>query len=400
MGKTPRVASHPVPKASWRFNLWYLLFALIALAWTRDLWVSGRQVQPVALQRIRAAPEGRPRRVGHRRQQGPRGQAQEPDARWPHHHRRHARRAGPCHRAADVRRAVPRRGREHLPHRDAVVAAAGAAAVRAVGLAGPAHGRRAGRARRAVVRRQEPRAGPPRERGEGDLRRGGGRRRGEGGIARIGGLPQGPQGAMVGWAPACPRACCWSARPAPARPCSRARWPARRAFRSSRSPAPSSSRCSSASARPACATCSSRPAQRRPASSSSTNSMRSAARAASVPTAAATTRRSRRSTSCWPRWTASIRASGVVILAATNRPEILDPALLRAGRFDRQVLVDRPDRKGRVDILRVHLRKIIAARRRRSRRRSRRSRPGLPAPTWPISSTRPPCWRRGAAPIR
>ena len=49
---------------------------------------------------------------------------------------------------------------------------------------------------------------------------------------------------------------------------------------------------------------------------------------------------------------------GIIVLAATNRPEILDPALLRAGRFDRQVLVDRPDRKGRADILRVHLNKI------------------------------------------
>src|SRR6266446_1691902 len=47
--------------------------------------------------------------------------------------------------------------------------------------------------------------------------------------------------------------------------------------------------------------------------------------------------------------------TGLVILAATNRPEILDPALLRAGRFDRQVLVDRPDKKGRIDILQVHL---------------------------------------------
>ncbi|TMJ22898.1 MAG: AAA family ATPase [Alphaproteobacteria bacterium] len=46
--------------------------------------------------------------------------------------------------------------------------------------------------------------------------------------------------------------------------------------------------------------------------------------------------------------------TGLVILAATNRPEILDPALLRAGRFDRQVLVDRPDKKGRVQILQVH----------------------------------------------
>ena len=53
--------------------------------------------------------------------------------------------------------------------------------------------------------------------------------------------------------------------------------------------------------------------------------------------------------------------SGLVILAATNRPEILDPALLRAGRFDRQVLVDRPDKRGRIDILRVHLRKAKLA---------------------------------------
>ncbi|WP_213770485.1 ATP-dependent zinc metalloprotease FtsH [Bradyrhizobium sp. dw_78] len=51
-------------------------------------------------------------------------------------------------------------------------------------------------------------------------------------------------------------------------------------------------------------------------------------------------------------------SSGVILLAATNRPEILDPALLRAGRFDRQVLVDRPDKAGRIAILKVHVRKI------------------------------------------
>jgi cell division protease FtsH len=51
-------------------------------------------------------------------------------------------------------------------------------------------------------------------------------------------------------------------------------------------------------------------------------------------------------------------SAGVILLAATNRPEILDPALLRAGRFDRQVLVDRPDKVGRVAILKVHARKI------------------------------------------
>src|SRR6185312_14470243 len=47
--------------------------------------------------------------------------------------------------------------------------------------------------------------------------------------------------------------------------------------------------------------------------------------------------------------------TGLVLLAATNRPEILDPALLRAGRFDRQILVDRPDKAGRIEIVRVHL---------------------------------------------
>ncbi|MCA1368519.1 ATP-dependent zinc metalloprotease FtsH [Bradyrhizobium sp. BRP14] len=54
-------------------------------------------------------------------------------------------------------------------------------------------------------------------------------------------------------------------------------------------------------------------------------------------------------------------STGLVLLAATNRPEILDPALLRAGRFDRQVLVDRPDKQGRVQILNVHLRKAKLA---------------------------------------
>jgi cell division protease FtsH len=49
---------------------------------------------------------------------------------------------------------------------------------------------------------------------------------------------------------------------------------------------------------------------------------------------------------------------GVIIMAATNRPEILDPALLRAGRFDRHVLVDRPNIKDREDILRIHIKGV------------------------------------------
>jgi cell division protease FtsH len=73
--------------------------------------------------------------------------------------------------------------------------------------------------------------------------------------------------------------------------------------------------------------------------------------------------------------------SGVILIAATNRPDILDPALLRPGRFDRQITVDRPDLKGRLDILRVHARgKPIAP-------------AGSPGPTWPTWSTRPRCCR-------
>src|SRR5205823_7757039 len=54
-------------------------------------------------------------------------------------------------------------------------------------------------------------------------------------------------------------------------------------------------------------------------------------------------------------------SAGLVLLAATNRPEILDPALLRAGRFDRVVLVDRPDKKGRPEIPQVHAKKVKLA---------------------------------------
>src|SRR6516165_9755699 len=52
---------------------------------------------------------------------------------------------------------------------------------------------------------------------------------------------------------------------------------------------------------------------------------------------------------------------GVILVAACNRPEVLDPALLRAGRFDRQILVDRPDKLGRIAILKVHTRKVHLA---------------------------------------
>jgi cell division protease FtsH len=52
---------------------------------------------------------------------------------------------------------------------------------------------------------------------------------------------------------------------------------------------------------------------------------------------------------------------GIIIMAATNRPEILDPALLRPGRFDRHILVDRPDIKGREDILKIHTKNVMVS---------------------------------------
>ena len=54
-------------------------------------------------------------------------------------------------------------------------------------------------------------------------------------------------------------------------------------------------------------------------------------------------------------------ASGVIVIAATNRPDVLDPALLRPGRFDRQIVVSNPDMGGREKILRVHTRNVPVA---------------------------------------
>jgi cell division protease FtsH len=85
---------------------------------------------------------------------------------------------------------------------------------------------------------------------------------------------------------------------------------------------------------------------------------------------------------------------GVIIMGATNRPEVLDPALLRPGRFDRQVLVDKPDIRGREDILRIHI-KTVTSPRTSTSSCWRRGRPASPGPTSPTSSTRPRCSRRG-----
>jgi cell division protease FtsH len=74
--------------------------------------------------------------------------------------------------------------------------------------------------------------------------------------------------------------------------------------------------------------------------------------------------------------------SGVILIAATNRPDILDPALLRPGRFDRQIVVDQPDLEGRRAILDVHAKgKPLGPT--STPPSSPAAPPGSPAPTWP-----------------
>ena len=88
--------------------------------------------------------------------------------------------------------------------------------------------------------------------------------------------------------------------------------------------------------------------------------------------------------------------TNVILIAATNRPDILDPALLRPGRFDRQVVMDRPDMKGREEILKVHVARQAAGAERRPGddcARARRASSARTSRTW---STRRPSWRRGA----
>lgn len=83
--------------------------------------------------------------------------------------------------------------------------------------------------------------------------------------------------------------------------------------------------------------------------------------------------------------------SNVIVIAATNRADILDPALLRPGRFDRQVVVNLPDVRGREQILQVHARKVKMAPG-VSFERIARGTSGFPAPSWPTWSMKPPCW--------
>ncbi len=87
---------------------------------------------------------------------------------------------------------------------------------------------------------------------------------------------------------------------------------------------------------------------------------------------------------------------GIIIIAATNRPDVLDPALLRPGRFDRQVVVPRPDIDGREKILLVHMKKVPLAPDVNARTIARGT-PAFRAPISPISSTKPLCSPRAWA---
>ena len=94
--------------------------------------------------------------------------------------------------------------------------------------------------------------------------------------------------------------------------------------------------------------------------------------------------------------------TNVIVVAATNRPDVLDPALLRPGRFDRQVILDRPDMKGRTAILKVHTKGKPLDKTVVGRGASRASRRASPARTSRTSSTRrrssrPAATRRSSA---
>ena len=150
-----------------------------------------------------------------------------------------------------------------------------------------------------------------------------------------------------------PKGVLLSALPEPARPCSLAPSPAKPACPSSRSPVPTSSRCSSAWARAACATSSTRPRRTSPAIIF-IDEIDAVGRHRGAGMGGGHDEREQTLNQMLVEMDGFDPKVNVIVIAATNRPDILDPALLRPGRFDRQIGVDAPDFKGRQKILEVH----------------------------------------------
>ena len=119
-------------------------------------------------------------------------------------------------------------------------------------------------------------------------------------------------------------------------------------------PGRTSSRCSSASARRGCAACSPRPNLPRPLASIFIDELDALGKARGAGGPGNHDERDQTLNQLLVEMDGFDSNRGIILIAATNRPETLDPALVRPGRFDRQVVVDRPDITGREHILKVH----------------------------------------------
>ena len=196
--------------------------------------------------------------------------------------------------------------------------------------------------------------------------------------------------------PSSRRACCSTARPAPARPCSPGPSPVRPACRSSPSRARTSSRCSSGVGASRVRDLFEQAEATAPAIVF-VDEIDAVGRHRGSGLGGGHDEREQTLNQLLVEMDGFDRPAGVILIAATNRPDILDPALLRPGRFDRQIVVDDPDLVGRRAILDVHATGKPTA----ESRRPRRARPpharASPAPTSPTSSTRPRCSPPAAA---
>ena len=155
-------------------------------------------------------------------------------------------------------------------------------------------------------------------------------------------------------------ACCWSARPAPARRCSRAPSPARRMCRSSPFRAPTSSRCSSASGASRVRDMFEQAKKNAPCIIF-IDEIDAVGRHRGAGLGGGNDEREQTLNQLLVEMDGFEANEGIILIAATNRPDVLDPALLRPGRFDRQVVVPNPDMVGRENILKVHVRKVPLA---------------------------------------